>query len=391
MNNKDCIVEGDQILDIGESQELNDEILDKILNALDDIEDEKVLDDWYKKILGKNGWLSQINGQLKSIGPDFRAEFGKKIQNAKGKLEDAYDIKKSVLVKNRKISIWDISAAGNVQHGTIHPLSHTANLAIDCFLSKGFQLLEGDDVETAYYNFDALNTGPMHPSRSEADTFYFKNDSIRNNTVGNNTIVNNSAVNNFGRSGTGNNLLLRTHTSSIQARALEKAGISKEPLYGVMAGNVYRRDDDVTHSPMFSQIEGIVVDENLTIQHLKGWILDFVHELLPGVEEIRFRPSFFPFTYMSAEIDIKFKGKSNWLEIMGCGMIHPAILKRANINTDDQSDNQSGKQTGKQYRGLAFGMGLERLTMLRYGLTDLRDLYRNDVRFLDTFKDLRYV
>lgn len=366
MNNKDCAIQDGLTLDISESQELNDEILEKILNSLNNIEDEKILDEWYKKILGKNGWLSQINGQLKSIGPDFRAEFGRKIQNAKGQLEEAYDAKKSVLVKSRKITIWDISAAGNIQHGAIHPLSHTTNLALDCFLSKGFKLLEGDDVETAYYNFDALNTAPMHPSRSEADTFYFKNESMKNDSAGSNY------------ASSSNNLLLRTHTSSVQARALEKAGISKEPLYGVMAGNVYRRDDDVTHSPMFSQIEGIVVDENLTIQHLKGWILDFVHELLPGVEEIRFRPSFFPFTYMSAEIDIKFKGKSNWLEIMGCGMIHPAILKRANIDT-------------KQYKGLAFGMGLERLTMLRYGLTDLRDLYRNDVRFLDTFKDLRYV
>ena len=320
------------------------------IEELTRVKDPKTLEIWFKDTLGKNGWVSQLNRTLKDYPVEERANTGARIQELKQFLETEYKIKHELLAGSEDYRQWDFGAIGATQTGSVHPLSYITKKALDLFARKGFIRLEGSDIETEYYNFEALNTVEMHPSRSDSDTFYMSKDG----------------------------LLLRTQVTAIQARALEQAQKEgKLPFYGIAAGNVYRRDDDATHSPMFSQLEGIVVDENITAHNLKGWILSFVKELLPEIEEIRLRPSFFPFTYMSAEVDAKFKGKGGWLEIMGCGMIHPEILKRANIDSE-------------KYRGLAFGMGLERLTMLVYGLTDLRDLYNNDTRFLDTFKHLNY-
>ena len=226
--------------------------------------------------------------------------------------------------------------------GSRHPISITINQITSILVDHGFTSVSGIEIEDEFHNFEALNIPDTHPARDMHDTFYVSD-----------------------------NKLLRTHTSSVQIRSMLS---NKAPLKIMTPGKVYRCDSDPTHSPMFHQIEGLYIDKNVNFCHLKGVLINFIKEFFGKDMEIRFRPSYFPFTEPSAELDIKFKGK--WLEVLGCGMVHPNVLSNVKINT-------------KQYSGFAFGLGVERLAMLKYDIVDLRMFYENDISFLSQFKGLK--
>ena len=226
--------------------------------------------------------------------------------------------------------------------GSRHPISITINQITSILGDHGFTSVSGIEIEDEFHNFEALNIPDTHPARDMHDTFYVSD-----------------------------NKLLRTHTSSVQIRSMLS---NKAPLKIMTPGKVYRCDSDPTHSPMFHQIEGLYIDKNVNFCHLKGVLINFIKEFFGKDMEIRFRPSYFPFTEPSAELDIKFKGK--WLEVLGCGMVHPNVLSNVKINTN-------------QYSGFAFGLGVERLAMLKYDIVDLRMFYENDISFLSQFKGLK--
>ena len=224
--------------------------------------------------------------------------------------------------------------------GNIHPLSTTLSQIEKIFISAGFLVDDGPEIEDEYHNFTALNIPDNHPARAMHDTFYFDNE-----------------------------YLLRTHTSPIQIRSMERDGV---PIRVIAPGKVYRRDSDITHTPMFHQVEGLVIDKDINFTHLKGILHDFINSFFNDEMSLRFRPSYFPFTEPSAEVDL-LSNDGQWLEILGCGMVHPKVLDNLSI------DN-------KKYSGYAFGMGVERLTMLKYGIKDIRLFYENDLSFLGQFK-----
>ena len=244
---------------------------------------------------------------------------------------------------DENIKSIDVTLPGkDISFGSRHPITITINNIIDILSNYGFTSVDGLEIEDEFHNFEALNISDNHPARDMHDTFYVSEDK-----------------------------LLRTHTSSVQIRSM----LSSEPPLKIMTpGKVYRCDSDPTHSPMFHQIEGLHIDENINFGHLKGTLINFIKEFFGKEMEIRFRPSYFPFTEPSAELDIKFNGK--WLEVLGCGMVHPNVL--ANVDIDN-----------KKYTGFAFGLGIERLAMLKYSITDLRMFYENDISFLSQFKDLK--
>ena len=245
----------------------------------------------------------------------------------------------------------DITLPGrSVKPGTLHPLTRITMEICDIFARLGFEIVEGPEIETDYYNFEALNIPPNHPARDMQDTFY-----ISDKTV------------------------LRTHTSPTQPRVMEK---TEPPVRIIAPGKVYRCDSDLTHTPMFHQVEGLLVDENVSFGDLKGILTTFVHQMFGADTDVRFRPSFFPFTEPSAEVDIQCvmcRGKgcricsqTGWLEVLGAGMVHPAVFEKVGYDTD-------------KYTGFAFGMGVERITMLKYGIDDIRKYFENDYRFLRQF------
>ena len=237
----------------------------------------------------------------------------------------------------------DVSLPGsNISLGSRHPVNLTINRIIDILRNYGFETADGFEIEDEFHNFDALNIPASHPARDMHDTFYVTD-----------------------------NKLLRTHTSSVQIRSMLS---SCPPLRIMTPGKVYRSDSDPTHSPMFHQIEGLCIDKNINFCHLKSLLSTFIIELFGRDMDIRFRPSYFPFTEPSAELDIKFNGK--WLEVLGCGMVHPNVLSNVKIDS-------------KKYSGFAFGLGIERLAMLQYGITDLRMFYESDLSFLSQFKGLK--
>ena len=227
--------------------------------------------------------------------------------------------------------------------GAEHPISKVAERVISYFSTLNYQVFSGNEIETDFYNFEALNFPENHPARQMHDTFYLKSKSK-------------------------SEYLLRTHTSNSQIHSMLREPL---PLYMLSPGRVYRCDSDTTHLPMFTQIEGLVVDQDVTFGDLKGVIINFLEDFFDEKMEVRFRPSYFPFTEPSAEVDIKF-GNNGWLEVLGCGMVHPNVLKGCNIDT-------------KKYRGFAFGMGIERLAMLRYGVQDIREFYSSNLDFLNQF------
>ena len=300
-------------------------------------------------LLGKSGLITE---QLKALGkltPDERKAQGALVNLAKERLQDAIAQRKSTLenaafdarLADEKI---DITLPGrNTDLGSIHPVTRTLERIIDIFSRLGYAQADGPEIEDDYHNFEALNFPAHHPARAMHDTFYFPDGK-----------------------------LLRTHTSPVQIRAMRK---TKPPLRIIAPGKVYRSDSDQTHSPMFHQVEGLLVDETSSFADLKGTLAEFVRAFFERDFEMRFRPSYFPFTEPSAEVDIRWDredGSERWLEVLGCGMVHPAVLRECGIDAE-------------KYTGFAFGLGVERFAMLRYGVTDLRAFFENDVRFLRQF------
>ncbi len=319
--------------------------------------DEKLLDEVRVKYLGKKGELTAILKQMGGLSPEERPIMGQLVNKAKAELEEAIaaanaDFKAKAADAKLKAETLDITMpAKPAVKGGLHPLNVVLNDMIDIFQSMGFDVVDGPEVETDYYNFEALNVPQDHPARDMQDTFYLAE-----------------------------NLLLRTQTSAAQIRTMETR---KPPIKIICPGRVYRADEvDATHSPVFHQIEGLVVDKNITMCDLKGVLEQFAHEIYGKETEVKFRPSFFPFTEPSVEVDVtcsECKGKgcrvckgSGWIEILGAGMVHPRVLKACGIDPEE-------------YSGFAFGIGLDRLTTTRYKISDIRLLFENDLRFLKQF------
>ncbi|GAB4124303.1 MAG: phenylalanine--tRNA ligase subunit alpha [Wenzhouxiangellaceae bacterium] len=299
--------------------------------------------------LGKSG---TVTAQLKALGglpPEQRRAAGQRINELKATLQALLQtrrdsLQQAQLEKELLQERIDVSLPGRRQFlGGIHPVTRMRNRMVDVFARLGFEVATGPEIEDDEHNFEALNFPAQHPARAMHDTFYFPD----------------------GR-------LLRTHTSPVQIRAMRGQGA---PLRVIAPGRVYRSDSDQTHSPMFNQLEGLLVDEGISFADLKGVLQQFVDTLFERHLEIRLRPSYFPFTEPSAEVDIAWQrrdGSSGWLEVLGCGMVHPNVLEHCNIDSE-------------RYTGYAFGMGIERFAMLRYGVTDLRQFFDNDLGFLEQF------
>lgn len=325
-------------------------------SAIQAATDLKALEALKVHYLGKKGALTDYLKTLGQLSAEERPAAGQKINAVKVHLQGLMQTKETLLAdadiaEQLAAEAVDITLDGRRQTvGTVHPIVHTFNKLRDIFTPMGFVFMEGPEIEDDFHNFEALNIPEGHPARAMQDTFYF--DASR---------------------------LLRTHMSPVQIRAMKKL---KPPLRMVAMGRVYRRDFDITHTPMFHQMECLVVDENVAFSDLKGLLKRFLHEFFGKEADIRLRPSYFPFTEPSAEVDMTCLGcegrgcrickNTGWLEILGCGMVHPNVLNAAGIDST-------------RYRGLAFGVGVDRLTMLKYQIADLRSLFENDLRFLKQF------
>ncbi len=319
----------------------------------------KDLDDIRVQVFGKKGSLTAICRDIGKLSPEERPHIGKLLNETRSTLEDALEKKRASLEASELTKkLWqekiDVTLPGRKEPlGHLHPLTVTMERIKRVFMNMGYSVAEGPEIECDYYNFEALNLPQDHPARDMQDSFYIRED-----------------------------ILLRTHTSPVQVRTM-KAHEANTPIRIIAPGRVYRRDDyDATHSPMFTQVEGLVVDERICFSDLKGTLKDFLHQMFDEKIGVRFRPSFFPFTEPSTEVDIscvmchgagcRVCKNTGWLEILGAGMVHPNVLK------------MSGYEPTK-VTGFAFGMGVERIAMLSYGIADLRLFYDNDVRFLQQF------
>ena len=334
-----------------------EQIKENALKELHDCLEGKGLDALRVKYLGKKGELTTILKQMGKLSAEERPVIGQMANEVRQTLEDAVahrqeELKAKELDRRLASEKLDITMPGKTRaEGGLHPLSIVQEDLIDIFRSMGFDVVDGPEIETDYYCFEALNVPKDHPARDMQDTFYL-----------------------------GENLLLRTQTSAAQIRTMEGR---KPPIRIVCPGRVYRADDlDATHSPIFHQMEGLVVDKGITMCDLKGCLEQFVHEIYGPETKVRFRPSFFPFTEPSVEVDVSCsacggngcrvcKG-AGWIEILGAGMVHPRVLKGCGIDPD-------------VYTGFAFGIGLDRLTTTRYKISDIRLLFENDQRFLEQF------
>jgi len=300
-------------------------------------------------LLGKSG---SITAQLKALGAlpgDQRKAAGEAINRARDAISEALSARKTALddaALDARLAgeTIDVTLPGrDAARGGVHPVSRTLERITEIFGRLGYELADGPEIEDDFHNFEALNFPPHHPARAMHDTFYFPD----------------------GR-------LLRTHTSGVQVRYMQE---HQPPLRMIAAGKVYRSDSDQTHTPMFHQVEGLLVDEHASFADLKGTLAEFVRAFFERDFEMRFRPSYFPFTEPSAEVDIAWQqadGSTRWLEVLGCGMVHPNVLRNVGIDPE-------------KYTGFAFGLGVERFAMLRYGVDDLRSFFDNDVRFLRQF------
>ena len=343
-------------------QEL-DNLISEARQAITEADDLGALDNVRVQYLGKKGVLTAQMKQLGKLPPEERREAGQTINAAKQQVQDAIEQRKSALERAKleaKLSAEtiDVSLPGRgVTSGGLHPVSRVMERIEDLFSQMGFEIASGREIEDDYHNFEALNIPAHHPARAMHDTFY-----VNAETEGD------------------KKLLLRTHTSPVQIRYME----NQEPPFRVIApGRVYRCDSDLTHTPMFHQVEGFMVDENVSFADLKGLLVDFMQKFFEKDLKLRYRPSYFPFTEPSAEVDIecvmcggegcRVCSHTGWLEVLGCGMVHPNVLEAVGI------DNE-------KYTGFAFGLGVERLAMLRYGVNDLRLFFENDLRFLQQFK-----
>ena len=326
-------------------------------SALEKALDLTELENLRVKYLGKKGELTSLMKGMGKLTPEERPVIGQLANEVRGFIEGILEEKSKALIKlakDKKLAseTIDVCLPGNrPEHGKMHPITTVLNDLKDIFIGMGFTIAEGPEVELDYYNFEALNLPPDHPARDTQDTFYINEDT-----------------------------LLRTQTSSVQVRVMEK---QQPPIRIVSPGRVYRSDAvDATHSPVFHQVEGLVVDEGITMADLKGTLEVFIKRLYGEDTKVRFRPHHFPFTEPSAEVDISCfscKGEGcrickgeGWIEILGCGMVHPKVLANCNIDPE-------------KYSGFAFGIGLERVAMFRYGIDDLRLFYENDLGFLKQF------
>ena len=308
-------------------------------NDLDELDDVRV------RYLGRRGRVTAESRRIGALAPELRPEAGQRLNDCRRALQDALDARKDAIsaktLRSRLESErLDVSLPGRGQSsGGLHPVTRTLNRITSLFRAIGFDVVEGPELEDEYHNFEALNIPSHHPARAMQDTFYFPD-------------------------GT----LLRTHTSPVQIRVMQSR---RPPLRIIAPGRVYRCDSDQTHTPMFHQVEGLMVGEDVSFAHLKGVLHGFLRQFFEADDlEVRFRPSYFPFTEPSAEVDIR--GERGWLEVLGSGMVHPNVLENCGIDSE-------------RFTGFAFGMGVERFAMLRYGVDDLRSFFENDLRFLKQF------
>jgi phenylalanyl-tRNA synthetase alpha chain len=331
--------------------------LDKIklqaLGELDSAQSNRDIEDVSIRYLGRKGILTQFLRNISKLPVEERPAAGKNANAVKKVLETALKAAAENLGSRaaKKEAAIDVSLPGRqFACGTLHPISQVNQEMCDIFSSLGFDIGEGPEVESDWYNFEALNFPKDHPARDMQDTFFVSDD-----------------------------IVLRTHTSPLQIRTMEK---QPPPVRIITPGKVYRCDSDLTHTPMFHQVEGLLVDENISFGDLKGILTTFVHQMFDERTSLRFRPSFFPFTEPSAEVDIlcvicrgqgcRVCSQTGWLEILGSGMVHPALYENVGYEAD-------------RYTGFAFGMGVERIAMLKYGIDDIRRFFENDLRFLSQF------
>lgn len=327
------------------------------LTAIEQAHNLASLDEARVLYLGKKGLITDLLKGLGTLSAEERPKAGAEINVVKQDLQEKFNLAKQTLEQaeiNRKLAeeTVDITLPGRGQKtGGLHPVTKTIERITEFFKDLGFESVEGPEIEDDYHNFEALNIPAHHPARAMHDTFY-----INAHTV------------------------LRTHTSPVQVRTMESG---EPPIRIICPGRVYRCDSDLTHTPMFHQIEGLLIDKDVSFADLKGTVEEFLKVFFEKELAVRFRPSYFPFTEPSAEVDIqcvmcngegcRVCSHTGWLEVMGCGIVHPEVFKRSNIDTE-------------KYTGFAFGMGVERLAMLRYGVNDLRLFFENDLRFLEQFK-----
>lgn len=342
---------------INEISKLKEEALSEVSSATN----AKELDEVRVKYLGKKGELTSILRSMGSLAPEERPVIGGKVNEARDEIEKNIKLEeekfaKEELAKKLKEETIDITLPSTkVKRGSKHPLNRIIEEVEDLFVSMGYDVVTGPELETDEYCFERLNLPKGHPARDMQDSFYITSE-----------------------------YLLRTQTSAVQARTM-MANEEKSPIRVICPGKTYRRDDDATHSHQFSQVEGLVIDKNISLADLKGTLEVFVRKMLGENLELRFRPSYFPFTEPSYEVDVscfKCGGKgcnlckqTGWIEVLGSGMVHPNVLKMNGYDPD-------------KYTGFAFGTGLDRIAMFKYGITDIRLLYQNDVRFLSQFDRL---
>lgn len=330
--------------------------LDRALSEISNSNDLRSLDEVRVSFLGKKGELTTLLKSLGQMDPTERPKAGEAINQAKSAIQDAIEHRKASLANSQleeelASGSIDITLPGRRSFlGGLHPVTQVLNRIEELFIGSGYEVVTGPEVEDEYHNFEALNIPEHHPARAMHDTFYF-----------------------------GDGGLLRTHTSPSQVRTMEK---QNPPIRVICPGRVYRRDSDLTHSPMFHQVEGLVVDEGISFADLKGTLTEFLMKFFEKELDVRFRPSYFPFTEPSAEVDVQCvncNGKgcrvcsnTGWLEVLGSGMVHPNVLNMSGIDTE-------------KYSGFAFGFGADRLAMLLYEVNDLRLFFESDLRFLRQF------
>ena len=333
-----------------------DELKKQAREELGSVSDEAALQNLKARFLGKKGTITEILKGMKDLSPEERPKMGQLVNEAKSFVEELVESRlDSIREEKKNRSLFeeriDVTLPGKgLPVGAKHPVTQVMEEIVSIFERMGFEVAEGPEVETDYYNFEALNIPKNHPARDMQDTFYISDD-----------------------------VVLRTHTSPVQIRIMEKL---KPPVKIIAPGRVYRNDSDVSHTPMFHQIEGLLVDEGVTFGDLKGVLTEFVRLVFGEGIGVRFRPSFFPFTEPSAEMDMQCMicgGKgcrvckdTGWLEILGCGMVDPEVYKSVGYDSS-------------KYSGFAFGMGIERITMLKFGINDIRLFFENDARFLRQF------
>ena len=332
------------------------EILTRSQEAVSNASDLQALDGVRVSVLGKKGELTALLKGLGKLDPEERPKVGARINEVKDQVQTALDVRKHALEQEQLAEALagdavDITLPGRKPaQGGLHPVTQAMYRIEEIFVGAGYDVVAGPEIENDYYNFEALNIPAHHPARAMHDTFYF-----------------------------GDGTLLRTHTSPSQVHTMEN---QEPPIRVICPGRVYRRDNDLTHSPMFHQIEGLVVDRGISFADLKGTVLEFLRKFFEKDLDVRFRPSYFPFTEPSAEVDVqcvhcdgagcRVCSHTGWLEVMGCGLVHPNVLSMSGIDPDE-------------FSAFAFGFGGDRLAMLLYEIDDLRLFFENDVRFLGQF------